>query len=390
MQKHPRPRPRAVRAATLIGLVCALFGAPARSQGTPKEALLVISKGDHRLAIVDPASLAVVARAPVGDDPHEVIASRDGTTAYVSNYGSGAFHSLAVIDLVGQKALPSIDLGALRGPHGLVFAGDEVWFTAEASKAVGRFDPARRAVDFILGTGQDRTHMIYVSADLKRIFTTNVSSATVSILEKSRRRGFGPPPGFGPPGSGPRGGGPPGGAAAGGGVQLRRSAPVDHPPPGGHPMGSPDGDWDATVVPVGRGAEGFDVAPNGRELWTANAQDGTISIVDLRTKKVVATLPANVPGANRLKFTPDGKRVLVSSLGGAGLVILDAATRKEVKRLDAITGAAGIQMQPDGARAYVACSRESYVAVIDLEKLTLVGKIDAGPEPDGLAWSSRR
>src|ERR1700685_3264813 len=88
------------------------------AQATPKAALLALSKQDHTLAIVDPADLRVVARIPVGDDPHEVIASADGKTAYVSNYGFGAFHSLAVIDLVGQTRQPSIDLGALRGPHG--------------------------------------------------------------------------------------------------------------------------------------------------------------------------------------------------------------------------------------------------------------------------------
>jgi streptogramin lyase len=95
--------------------------------------LLALSKQDHTLAIVDPANLHVVARIPVGDDPHEVVASADGAVAYVSNYGFGAFHTLAVIDLVGQKPLPAIDLGALRGPHGLVFEQGKVWFTAEAA-----------------------------------------------------------------------------------------------------------------------------------------------------------------------------------------------------------------------------------------------------------------
>ena len=65
----------------------------------------------------------------------------------------------------------------------------------------------------------------------------------------------------------------------------------------------------------------------GKELWAANARDGTISIVDIAAKKVVQTLTANVTGANRLKFTPDGKLVFVSTLGGPDLVILDAATR---------------------------------------------------------------
>ena len=115
-----------------------------------------------------------------------------------------------------------------------------------------------------------------------------------------------------------------------------------------------------------------------------------MSIIDLPTKKVTDTLQANVRGANRLKFTPDGKLVLISSLSGTSLAVLDAATHKEVKRIDLGHGAAGIEMQPDGARAFVASTGGNYVAVIDLKTLEIIGRIDAGPGPDGLAWSVQR
>ena len=172
------------------------------AQSTPKTALLALSKQDHTLSIIDPTDLHVVARVPVGDDPHEVTASTDGRTAYVSNYGFGAFHTLAVIDLVGQKQLPFIDLGPLRGPHGLTFVQGKAWFTAEAAKAIGRYDPATGKVDWIMGTGQNRTHMIYVFPDAQRILTTNVNSATVTILDHTEGPAGMPP---GPP-SGPQAG----------------------------------------------------------------------------------------------------------------------------------------------------------------------------------------
>jgi YVTN family beta-propeller protein len=300
--------------------------------------LLVLSKGDHTLAVVDPSNLKVIAKAPVGEDPHEVIASTDGKLAYVSNYGGGRYNTLAVIDLIAQTALQSIDLGPLRGPHGLAFLGGKVWFTAEAAKAIGSYDPAGKKVDWIMGTGQNRTHMILVSEDQKHIFTSNVSSATITFLDKGER-------------------------------------PLD---------------WNETVVPVGKGSEGFDIAPNGRELWTANAGDGTVSIIDIAERKVIETLPANVRSANRLKFTPDGKLVFISMLDGPDVVILDARTRKEVKRVKTGHGAAGIQMQPDGSRVFVSCTPDNYVAVIDPKTLAVVGRIDAGPHPDGLAWAIQR
>jgi YVTN family beta-propeller protein len=141
------------------------------------------------------------------------------------------------------------------------------------------------------------------------------------------------------------------------------------------------------VIPVGKGDEGFDVSPDGRELWTANAQDGTLSVIDLASRRVVATLDPKVRSANRLKFTPDGKRVFISLLGGGDLVIYDAASRREFKRVKIGHGAAGILMDPDGSRAYVACGPDNYVAVIDLKTLEVVGHIDVGGEPDGLAWA---
>src|ERR1700691_2552956 len=165
----------------------------------PTRSLLALSKRDHTLAIVDPNTLQVTARAPVGPDPHEVIASSDGKTAYVSIYGGGRYHALSVIDLVGQKALPDVDTGALNGPHGLDFVGGKVWFTAEGAKAIARYDPATAKVDWIMGTGQNRTHMIHVTSDEKQIYATNVSSASVSILEQVTRSPQGPPPGMKPP-----------------------------------------------------------------------------------------------------------------------------------------------------------------------------------------------
>ena len=130
---------------------------------------------------------------------------------------------------------------------------------------IGSYDPASKKVDWVLGTGQARTHMVWVSDDQKRIVTSNVSAATMTIIDKIT-------------GGGGRGPGGPGGPGRG---------------PGGPGRGAPQVDWDETVVPVGRGAEGFDVSPDGKELWAANAQDGTISILDLASKKVTQTLNAH-------------------------------------------------------------------------------------------------
>lgn len=336
-------------------LVALMFIASAAFAQAPSSTLLVLAKSDNTVAIVDPTTLQVLARIPAGPDPHEIIASDDGKLAYISNYGGSdsTLNTISVVDLVARKPLPAIDLGALRSTHGLAFVGGKLYFTAETNKVIGRYDPAAQRVDWILGTGQDRTHMIAVSHSLDRIVTSNVNSATISIIEQA------PPPsgGFNPPG-GPR---------------LT---------------------WEVTNVPAGRGAEGFDISPDEKEIWAANARDATVTIIDVATKKPTQTFPVPLKGANRLKFTPDGKRVLISGLGArngdASLVVIDAATHKEVKQLNLGGGAAGILIAPDGSRAYVAVSTADKIDVIDLKTLEVTGQIDAGKQPDGLAWAVRQ
>src|SRR4051812_2903849 len=71
-------------------LVTGIFiTADCAAQSSSKLYLLALSKTDHTLAIVDPATFSIIARIPVGSDPHEVIASADGRIAYVSIYGGG-------------------------------------------------------------------------------------------------------------------------------------------------------------------------------------------------------------------------------------------------------------------------------------------------------------
>jgi len=318
----------------------AFAGAFTASAQTPSPALLVLEKGDEQLAIVDPASLKIVGRVPSGGAPHEIVASDDAKFAYISNYASerGMLKTISIVDLTTQKALTPVDLGALRAPHGLAFADGKVYFTAEQNKVIGRYDPASNQVDWILGTGQNVTHMVALSKDFKTIFTSNIGSDSICVIE---------------PGAGRSG-------------------------------------WNVTLVPVGKGPEGFDLSPDGKEVWAANSGDGTVSIIDVSSKKVVATIDLKTKRTNRLKFTPDGKLVLISDDGGGELIVLDTATRKERKRIKVGQGPEGTLVQPDGTKAYVALSRDNAVAVIDLKTLEVTGKIAMGKDPDGLAWAQRK
>lgn len=331
-------RPWLIVAAPLVAI---LFHAlPCLSQ-IPSPALLVLEKDDRSLAIVDPMTLKIVGRLPAGEDPHEVVVSQDGSRAYVSNYGGFRTPqtSLTVVDLSVLKPLLKVDLGPIKAPHGLDRVNDSVYFTAEGSKVIGCYDAKKQQVVWFVGTGQDRTHMIKVSPDAGAIYTTNVNSSTISIFE--------------------------------------------------HDNNADASGWTETNVPVSKGPEGFDVSPDGKELWAAS-HEKMVTIVDLAIKKVVQTIDLGTKSANRLKFTPDGRRVLVSDLGNGELIVVDTASRKELRRITLGRGCAGILIAPDGSVAYVAVSRDNNVAVVDLKAIAVSGRIQTGKGPDGMAWAVRK
>jgi YVTN family beta-propeller protein len=303
---------------------------------TPRGQLLVLNKDDAAMAAVDAASGKVLWRVSVGEGPHELVTSNDGKYAFASNYGTGPApgHTISMIDLTTRKELRRIDVSPLARPHGLAFAGGKLYFTAETNKTIARYDPATDKIDWRFETGQSGTHMILVSKDLKQVYTSNIGSNSISIIE---------------------------------------AAPGDT--------------WNQTIVAVGKGPEALELSPDGKQVWTAHSRDGGVSAIDVASKKVVATVDAKTERSNRLKLTPDGKFVLVSDDVDAGvLVVLDRATHAEVKRIALGKMPEGIVVTPDGSRVFVAVNGDNLVAVIDPKTWTVTSRIESGRGPDGMAF----
>ena len=327
-------------AVGLVASLLAMCGTWAQVK-MPRPALVVLSKDESLLVIVDPATLKLVAKVPTGPIPHEVAVSVDGKIAVVTNYGAdGKGRTLSVIDLDAQREVQRVDLGAPVGPHGVAFFQGKAWFTAEAGHLIERYNPETNRVERWIPIGRGRTHMLVFSRDGSTIYATDLEQDQVSYWNAQE-----------------------------GAVNQTKA----------------DGAGDGWVA-VGKGPEGIDVSPDGKEVWAANSGDGTVSVIDAGKKKVIATIDVKTKRSNRLKFTPDGKLVLVSDLGSGDLIVMDAATRKEVKRLPLGKSVEGILVQPDGTRAFVAVSGDDKVAVVDLKTLQVTGTFAVGKDPDGMAW----
>src|SRR5262245_9599282 len=320
---------------TAVGIALVLASALARLGAQPSARLLVLNKEDATLAIVDPASGSVLGRVPTGQGPHELVASTDGKIAFASNYGTGPApgHTISMIDIAAQKEVRRIDVAPLQRPHGLAFANGKLYFTAEANRKIARYDPAADKIDWEFETGQNVTHMVLPTKDVKTLFTSNIGSNSVSAIQQGA-----------------------------------------------------DGGWTQTGIPVGKGPEGIDIAPDGKTVWSAHSQDGGVSVIDVATKKVIHTIDAGTKRSNRIKLTTDGKFALISDVDTGDIVVLDTATRKEVKRIAVGRTPEGVLIAPGGASAYVAVNGDNQVAVVDLKTWTVTKKISTGTGPDGMAW----
>jgi YVTN family beta-propeller protein len=329
---------RALWSIAAIAVASVVAGSVVQLVAQPSARLLVLNKEEATLAIVDPASGSVLGRVPTGSGPHELVVSTDGKIAFAANYGAGPTpgHTISMIDIATQKELRRIDVAPLQRPHGLAFANGKLYFTAEASKKIARYDPAADKVDWEFETGQNTTHMVLPSRDARTLFTSNIGSDSVSIIEQGA-----------------------------------------------------NGTWNQTVVPVGKGPEGIELSADGKTLWSAHSRDGGVSIIDVATKKVLHTIDLGTKRSNRIKLTPDGKFALVSDLDAGDLVVVDTATRKETKRLALGRMPEGILIPPGGTQAYVAVNGDNFVAVVDLKSWQVTKKISTGTGPDGMAWTSR-
>jgi YVTN family beta-propeller protein len=312
-----------------------LFAASSLLPFTPPPAttltIAVVNRADDTVSLID-ADSGDTKTLPTGKGAHEAAAC--GSRVVVSNYGDGPGpgHSLSVYD-VGTRTLQStIDVAPLARPHGMVCDAATLFFTAEGSQAIGRVTLDRGKVDLVVGTGQKVGHMIAGRPQSAELVTANVLSNTISRIHPAQ--------------------------------------------PGG---------WDVTHVAVGKAPEGIDASPDGTQVWAANRQDNTISVVDLPTGQVTATI-ATTAFVYRMKFTPDGRFVLATQPETGSVLIYDAATRALVKTLTVGGAPVAVAIHPSQpTRAFIVASQARQVVEVDLTTFALGRRYAIGGNADGIA-----
>jgi YVTN family beta-propeller protein len=316
---------------------CAPAAAP-QSTGAKAMAptLFVAAKRGNTLSKVDLATGKEVLRLPSCTNPHELATSPDGLHVALACYGGTTVDIFRTDNL---EKVRSIDLGENARPHGIVWhMSGTIYATAEGRRSifqiVGPLTDA--ATTFEFATGKQGSHMLAVSADERTAWTTDLGSRTVTRIDMRTRR-----------------------------------APLS--------------------VTVGEEPEGISLSPDGKTLWVSARGYNQAFALDPQTMAVRKTV-ATGRFPLRIAVRPQGDVAVTSDLHDGSLSVIDTATAKVVRTIP-VSGPAEAQARfqvtilwsADGKRIYVAETVSNTVAEVDYASGTVLRRLPGGEGGDGMA-----
>mgnify|MGYP000190875876 CR=1 FL=1 len=330
----------------VIAFVSLSFASTAATLDLSGTAVVVNQKSDS-VSLIDLSKLEAYAHIPVVGGPHEAAVAPDGKRVVVSNYfqqGGRRQNTLSVIALPEGQVLKTISLGDFWMPHDVQWVNNsQVVTTSEANKALLLVNIDSGKIERVFKTGSRGSHMLALSPDRKRLYCSNMTSTgSVTVFDFMSGR------------------------------KIRD-------------------------ISTGSESEGIGVSLDGRWLWVGNRAEDTLSIIDTKSFEVVKTL--NSPGfPYRVKFTPDGKSVLIPHARSSALIIGDVETKAIVKRIPVTktqvkrASIAGVFPLPDNEHALVTVRNDNALLVVNLLTGKTLKRIPVQSSPDGVAYSpvSRR
>lgn len=328
--------------------VCVFFMLFALSQTAYSAKLtgtvVVVNQRSDTVTLVDLARMEAYKTVAVVGGPHEVAVSPGGKRAVVTNYytaGGSPQKTLSLISLPDGATLKTIDLDKYSTPHDVQWVNEsQVVTTAEANKALLLVNVDSGDIERVFKTGQAGSHMLSLSQDQERLYSSNMGSGSVSVFEFKTGRKI-------------------------------------------------------KDIDTGDECEGVGVSPDGRWVWAGNRAEDTISIIDTESLEVVKTLAS--PGfPYRVEYTPNGNYALLPHARSGTLVVGNVADQNIVKhialKLTKVTSpsTAGVFPHPDNIHAFVTVRNDNSMLVINLETGETLARVEVGSSPDGVAYSAVR
>jgi YVTN family beta-propeller protein len=140
------------------------------------------------------------------------------------------------------------------------------------------------------------------------------------------------------------------------------------------------------VIPVSKETQRISISNDDRWVFTSDQTKPQLAVIDTATNKVKTWVPLPGTGYGSAP-TPDGRFLLVAVPPTNQVAVVDLASMKVVRNIDVPATPQEVLIRPDGKIAYVSCNTSGKVAAIDLAQWKVQNLIAAGNFADGLAWA---
>ncbi|HEY6338057.1 MAG TPA: hypothetical protein VIW68_06150 [Candidatus Sulfotelmatobacter sp.] len=144
-----------------------------------------------------------------------------------------------------------------------------------------------------------------------------------------------------------------------------------------------------TVIPVAKMVQRISISPDGRRVFTHDRESARVAVIDTASNKISdwIALPEMAYASTP---TPDGRWLLVATNGSDRhrLYVVDLQTLKVSKSFDLPGIPLELLARPDGDVAYVSCIQAGKIAVLNLHSWEMEEPITLTRGVDGLAWTT--
>lgn len=143
------------------------------------------------------------------------------------------------------------------------------------------------------------------------------------------------------------------------------------------------------IIPIAKTAQRISLSVDDRWVFTSDQTKPQLAVIDTKTNGISRWIP--LPGIGYgTAPTPDGRWLVVALSNVNKVAIVDLAKWEVAHVLDVPRAPQFSLVRPDGAEAYVSCDASKQIVVIDTKEWKITRQIDAGPGADGLAWANTK
>jgi len=140
------------------------------------------------------------------------------------------------------------------------------------------------------------------------------------------------------------------------------------------------------IIPISGNTQRISITPDDKWVFTADQTKPQMAVIDTATDTLKTWIPIDGLGYGSA-VTPDGRYMMVAVPDANKVDVIDVSTMQKVQAVPVATDPQEVLIAPDGKTAYVSCVGANQVDAIDLATWKVTKQIATGKGTDGLGWA---